>query len=114
MNTLFAALAIAASVAVVPVANAQETTTVHYIGAGASATWQGFGVSAYNDLAGSTTAASAPVSAMRARYRLRQAVQPLPETPALPATGPSRRANLMLTCTTTVVPLSRWSMEVCG
>jgi len=59
MNTLFAALAIAASVAVVPVANAQETTKVHYIGAGSSAMWQGFGLAAYNDLAGSATAASA-------------------------------------------------------
>jgi len=58
MKSLFAALAVAASVAVVPVANAQEATTVHYIGAGSSAMWQGFGLAAYNDLAGSATAAS--------------------------------------------------------
>jgi hypothetical protein len=59
MKSLFAVLAIAASVAVVPVANAQETTTVHYIGAGSSAMWQGFAVAAYNDLAGSGTVAAA-------------------------------------------------------
>jgi hypothetical protein len=59
MKSLFVVLAIATSVAVVPVANAQETTTVHYIGAGSSAMWQGFAIAAYNDLAGSGTVASA-------------------------------------------------------
>ena len=49
INMLFAALVVAAIVAAVPVANA--ATTVHYIGAGSSAMFQGFGIAAYNDLA---------------------------------------------------------------
>jgi hypothetical protein len=61
MKSFFAVLAIAASVALVPVANAQETTTVHYIGAGSSAMWQGFAIAAYNDLGGSATVASSGV-----------------------------------------------------
>src|SRR5271165_5237831 len=48
IKSLFVVLAIAATVAV---ANAAETTTVHYIGAGSSAMFQGFGVAANNDLA---------------------------------------------------------------
>src|SRR5215471_14875164 len=48
MKSLFAAVAIAASVAVVPVANAQ---VLHFSGAGSSAMFQGFGIAAYNDLA---------------------------------------------------------------
>jgi hypothetical protein len=74
MNLFCAALVLAATAAAVPFANAAETkkkaevkphsnvtesTTVHYIGAGSSAMWQGFGIAAYNDLAGSATAASA-------------------------------------------------------
>src|SRR5271156_4150541 len=72
MNLLCAELVLAATAAAVPFANAAETkkkevkarpevtesTTVHYIGAGSSAMWQGFGIAAYNDLAGSATAAS--------------------------------------------------------
>jgi hypothetical protein len=70
MNLLCAALVLAATAAAVPFANAAETkkkdvrgnvaeaTTVHYIGAGSSAMWQGFGIAAYNDLAGSGSAAS--------------------------------------------------------
>lgn len=47
-SSLFAALLGAASLAAVPVANAQN---VHFVGAGSSAMFQGFGVAAYNDLA---------------------------------------------------------------
>ena len=71
--TLFVFLVVAATVAVVPAVNAAtsktkaktkvkanaEATTVHYIGAGATAMWQGFAIAAYNDLAGSATKASA-------------------------------------------------------
>ncbi len=72
---LFAVLTIAATTAVVSVGNAAETkavtkkstihpavtesTVVHYIGAGSSAMWQGFAIAAYNDFAGSGTAAAA-------------------------------------------------------
>ena len=48
MKSLFAVLAIAATVAVVPFANAQ---VVHFVGAGSSAMFQGFAVAAVNDLA---------------------------------------------------------------
>jgi len=65
MKLLFAVSAIAAALAAVPVANAAtsktkaktkvkanaEATTVHYLGAGSSAMWQGFAIAAYNDLA---------------------------------------------------------------
>jgi len=48
ITSLFAVLVLAATVAVVPAANAQ---VVHYLGAGSSAMFQGFDVAAYNDLA---------------------------------------------------------------
>ena len=48
-SLLFVALLMAATVAVVPAANAQAA--VHFIGAGSSAMFQGFGVAAYNDIA---------------------------------------------------------------
>lgn len=48
ISLLFAAFLVAATVAGVPLANAQQ---VHYIGVGSSAMFQGFGVAAVNDLA---------------------------------------------------------------
>jgi hypothetical protein len=48
LKLLFAALLCTATAAVVPVANAQ---TVHYLGSGSSAMFQGFEVAAVNDLA---------------------------------------------------------------
>ncbi len=48
IKSLFAATLLAATVAVVPAASAQ---TVHFVGAGSSAQWQAFGLSAFNDFA---------------------------------------------------------------
>src|SRR5581483_2981925 len=48
IKSLFASALLAATVAVVPVANAQ---TVHFVGAGSSAQWQAFALAAFNDLA---------------------------------------------------------------
>lgn len=59
-SSLFAGLVMAATVAVVPAANAQ---TVHFVGAGSSAMFQGFGVAAYNDLATPIVTANAGFSA---------------------------------------------------
>ncbi|HLV87867.1 MAG TPA: hypothetical protein VKV39_12860 [Candidatus Sulfotelmatobacter sp.] len=61
MKMLFAVVTIAATAAVVPVANAQ---VVHYIGAGSSAMWQGFAVAAYNDLGRGTDGAGICVSGL--------------------------------------------------
>lgn len=54
MKSLFAALVITAIVAVVPAANAQ---TVHFIGAGSSAMFQGFAVASFNDVGPDAVAA---------------------------------------------------------
>jgi hypothetical protein len=56
IKSLFAVLVLAATVAVVPAANAQ---VVHYVGAGSSAMFQGFGVAAVNDLGSALIAAQA-------------------------------------------------------
>src|SRR5215472_9456693 len=55
MISLFAVLALAAIVTVVPAANAQ--VKVHYVGAGSSAMFQGFAVAAVNDLGTQVVAA---------------------------------------------------------
>src|SRR5215469_15249373 len=49
LNSLFAAVVIAAIVAVAPAANAAPT--VHFLGAGSSAMYTGFAIAASNDLA---------------------------------------------------------------
>jgi hypothetical protein len=54
LNSLFAVLALAAAVAVVPVANAQN---VHFIAAGSSAMWQGFAIAAFNDVSAAAVTA---------------------------------------------------------